>query len=322
MGIHPELIKLTVVVPQSFDRLRLDLVLSNLLPKYSRALIQLWIRSGAVTVDGKLLKQKEQVRAGQTINLVAEIKVVTHLAPQALPLDLIYEDNDLLIINKPTGLVTHPGAGNFAGTLLNALIYHYPELTKLPRGGIVHRLDKDTSGIMVISRNLSSYHTLVSSLQARKVRREYEAVVTGKLIAGGTITAPIGRHPLKRTQMAVRANGKLAVTHYRVVQQFNFYTKLRVILDTGRTHQIRVHLAHLGYPIVGDQTYGKVTNLSGRLALELRQKLANFKRQALHARFLSLVHPATGKLIEFEADPPEDFNELLKILISYDMIIA
>ncbi|HBS51394.1 MAG TPA: 23S rRNA pseudouridine(1911/1915/1917) synthase RluD [Coxiellaceae bacterium] len=265
-----------------------------------------------------MIRSKDKVHADQTVDIIATIANITQLEPQPIALNIVYEDQDIIILNKPAGIVTHPGAGNANNTLLNALLYHYPELAKLPRAGIIHRLDKDTSGIMVVARNLMVHNKLVVALQQRKIKREYEAIVNGEMIAGGTIKAAIGRHPTKRTHMAVKENGKAAVTHYRVIKRFTGYTHIQVTLETGRTHQIRVHMAHIGYPIVGDPTYSNVHKISEKLDPTLREKLRQFGRQALHARRLELQHPSTDKLMSWEVKPPKDFEELLKSLCLCD----
>ena len=309
-------IKLTKIIPQTLDQTRLDLALSTLLPEYSRARIQEWVKAGYVTVDGKIIRSKDKVYTNQIVDVKATIANITRLEPQPIALNIVYEDQDIIILNKPAGLVTHPGAGNANNTLLNALLYHYPELAKLPRAGIIHRLDKDTSGLMVVTRNLMAHNKLVDALQKREIKREYEAIVNGEMVAGGTVKASIGRHPTKRTHMAVKENGKAAITHYRVIKRFTGYTHIQVTLETGRTHQIRVHMAHIGYPIVGDPTYSNVHKISEKLEPNLRKKIQNFDRQALHARRLELQHPSTNKLMSWEVKPPKDFEELLKALSS------
>jgi len=305
---------LVKTIPAEFNQTRLDLALSKLLPEYSRAKIQNWIKTGFITVDNIVLRAKDKVRTDQVININANVTTETTDQPQAIALDVVYEDQDIIVINKPAGLVTHPGAGRADNTLLNALLYRYPELTNLPRAGIIHRLDKDTSGLLVIAHNLIAHTKLVADLQNRKIKREYAAIVNGVMTTGGTIEAPIGRHPFKRTHMAVKENGKSATTHYRIIKHFPAHTHLKVILETGRTHQIRVHLAHIGYPIVGDPTYGKGLKIPAQCSESLRQTLMNFKRQALHAERLGLAHPRTGQLIEWEVKPPKDMEKLLQTL--------
>jgi len=311
-------IEITKTIPQDLDQTRLDLALSKLLPEYSRARIQTWIKTGWVTIDGEVFRPKDKVRTDQTVKISATSENLNSSKPQPIALTAIYEDEDIIVINKPAGLVTHPGAGNIDGTLLNALLYHYPELAKLPRAGIIHRLDKDTSGLMVVTRNLLAHNKLTQDLQNREIKREYEAIVHGNMISGGTIEANIGRHPVKRTHMAVKETGKPAITHYRIIKHFLSYTHIRVMLETGRTHQIRVHLAHIGYPIVGDPIYNKITNISEKLNPILRERLKLFKRQALHSRHLELTHPRTNKLMSWQAPLPKDMTELLKALKKYN----
>ncbi len=303
-----------LTVPRTLHHQRLDRVLSNLLPEYSRAHIQRWIKGGYVKIEKLTPSQNHRVAAEQIIEIHAPTENQTTATAQAMDLDIIYEDRDIIILNKPMGLVTHPGAGNPNGTLLNALLYHYPELSLVPRAGIVHRLDKNTTGIMIVSRNLTSHYKLTSMLQERKIKREYLAIVHGKMIAGGTINTNLGRSGQRRTLMAVREHGKVAITHYRIIDRFALHTYLRVSLETGRTHQIRVHLAHLGFPIVGDRDYSNISKISYRVSTTLRQALENFNRQALHATKLELSHPTTGVLSSWEVDPPEDFRQLLLCL--------
>lgn len=294
---------LTAIISVNLDNKRLDQALAEIFPQYSRSRLQTWIKDGHVLVDGKILKPRDKVHSGQNIILTPIIEPQEQWKPQPIALNIIYEDEDIIIINKPAGLVVHPGAGVRDKTMLNALLHHAPELAKLPRAGIIHRLDKDTSGLLVIARNLEAHTKLVAELQARNIKREYEAVVVGVMTAGGTIDAPIGRHPKDRKRMAVVDSGKPAITHYRVIKRFTSHTHIKVMLETGRTHQIRVHMAYIHYPIVGDPVYG------GN-----RAKYKNFKRQALHAKYLALIHPKTGQKMEWDAPLPDDMQQLLKEL--------
>jgi 23S rRNA pseudouridine1911/1915/1917 synthase len=294
---------LKTIIPENLDNKRLDQALAKLFPEYSRSRLQAWIKARRVKVDGKILKSRDKVHTGQNIIVTPIIEPQKYWEAQAIALDIIYEDDDIIIINKPVGLVVHPGAGTRDRTMLNALLHHAPELAKLPRAGIIHRLDKDTSGLLVVARNLKSHTKLVAELQQRNIKREYEAIVVGVMAAGGTIDAPIGRHPKDRKRMAVVTSGKPAITHYRVIKRFKGYTHIKVTLETGRTHQIRVHMAYIHYPIVGDPVYG------GNKA-----RYKNFKRQALHAKSLGLIHPRTGENREWQAPLPNDMGMLLKEL--------
>lgn len=288
-----------ITIPEDYPEQRLDQALAQLLPQYSRAQCQLWIKAGAVEVNGKVItKTRHNVQADDDIILDAELSDKTYMEAEDIPLDIIYEDDDLIVINKPAGLVVHPGAGNYAGTLLNALLHHDQSLATIPRAGIVHRLDKDTSGLLVIARNLETHNSLIKMMQEREIKREYETIVHGDMVAGGSIDEPIGRHPTQRIKMAVTRGGREALTHYRILKKFPKHTYLRVILDTGRTHQIRVHMAHLRHPIVGDKTYGKKTQ-------------DTFPRQALHAARLSLTHPRSGEDMQWQAPLPQDMQALL-----------
>lgn len=279
---------------------RIDQALGEYLTDFSRNQHQAWLLSGEILLDGSMVKPKQKLKIGQLIEIKARISIQTEAKAQDLPLDIVYEDDSMLIINKPAGLVVHPGAGNSEYTLMNALLHHHPQANTLPRAGIVHRLDKDTTGLMVVSKTITSYHALVDAMQRRDIQREYEAIVDGHFISGGTVDAPIGRHPTQRTHMAVRetGKGKPAVTHYRILQQFTTHTHLRLILETGRTHQIRVHMAYLKHPIVGDPIYNRKPTLL-------------IKRQALHAKKLALNHPLTQERLSFETSLPHDMNDLL-----------
>jgi 23S rRNA pseudouridine1911/1915/1917 synthase len=304
----------TLTVPAEFSGQRLDQVLANLLPDYSRTRLKEWIDGGQVRVDGRQLKPKEKVLGGEQVSVQAEIADEVPMAPERIKLDVVHKDKDIFVLNKPAGLVVHPGAGNAAGTLQNALLHLDPKLNKLPRAGIVHRLDKETSGLMVVARTLAAHTALTRMIEAHEVERHYEAICAGVMTAGGTIEAPIDRHPTDRVKMTVRQSGREAITHYRVIHRYRAHTHVRVQLETGRTHQIRVHLAHIKYPIVGDRVYG------GRLAMpkgatpELVDALRSFPRQALHAAQLDLEHPVTGKPISCTAPLPKDMQALLAVL--------
>ena len=266
-------------------------------------------------MDGKICTTpREKVRGGESIEIDAIIEVKENWSAQPIQLDIVCEDNDLIIVNKPAGLVTHPGAGNHDNTLVNALLHYDPQLNTIPRAGLIHRLDKDTSGLLVIAKNLETHHALVQAMQQRDIKREYSAIVTGVMISGATIEAPIGRHPTHRTKMSVIPSGKPAITHYRIIKKYRAHTHLRVILETGRTHQIRVHLAHVNYPIVGDPTYGNKRALPGKISEHLRTTLRQFKRQALHAQKLELIHPKTQTTLQWEVPPPADMQNLLLAL--------
>ena len=306
-----EILHQGVVSPELSGK-RLDQVLARLFSDYSRSRLQGWIREGRVQVDGRLRKAKEKVWAGEQITLRALLEDRDGCEAEDIPLDLLYEDEHLLVVNKPAGLVVHPAAGNWSGTLQNALLHHDPELVKLPRAGIVHRLDKDTTGLMVVARSLPAHKRLVEALQAREIKREYMAVVNGLPTAGGTVDAPIGRHPVNRVRMAVVAGGKPARTHFRISERFRAHTLLDVRLESGRTHQIRVHMAYVRHPLVGDPVYGGRLKLPPAASEELRSLLRGFGRQALHARRLSLVHPLSGEGMSWVSPVPEDLAALLE----------
>ncbi len=303
-------------IPKHLDNKRLDQAVAELFPEYSRARLQAWIKAGQITVDGKTLRPRDKVHTGQHVEINPIIEPVETWQPQPITLDIIYEDKDIIVINKPAGLVVHPAAGRPRSTMLNALLHYASELANLPRAGIIHRLDKDTSGLLVVAKNLKAHTKLVAELQERKITREYEAIVNGVMTAGGTVNAPIGRHPRDRKRMAVitSGKGKPAITHYRVIKRFRAHTHIKVILETGRTHQIRVHMAYIHYPIVGDQIYGGKQKLPKGINEELKQYLQNFKRQALHAKRLGLIHPTTGKQIDWQTPLPHDMQQLLKLL--------
>lgn len=293
---------------------RLDQVLAVLLPDYSRSRLQAWIREGRVVVDGAVMAASGRLRGGEQISVELPRQTVqAHPTAEAIALDIVHEDADLLVVNKPAGLVVHPGAGNPAGTLMNALLHHDPGLADVPRAGIVHRLDKDTTGLLLVARTLLAHKRLVELLAEREVHREYLALVQGQIIAGGTVDAPIGRHRTDRTRMAVSEGGREAVTHYRVAQRFTHHTLLRVMLETGRTHQIRVHLASIGHAVVGDATYARL-RLPPGASVECREAIAAFRRQALHAAHLELPHPVSDAPLAFDAPLPADMAALLAVL--------
>ncbi|SIT66698.1 ribosomal large subunit pseudouridine synthase D [Ectothiorhodosinus mongolicus] len=308
-------IQLQTLIPEDFSGQRLDSVLAQLFSDYSRSRLQQWIQAGEVLLDGRTPRVRDKVLGGEQVLIdAAQDVAVSEDVAQPLPLDLIYEDEHLLVIHKPAGLVVHPAVGHPQGTLVNALLHYAPELASLPRAGIVHRLDKETSGLLVVARTLRAHTDLVRQLQARSVSREYLALVQGEMISGGTVDEPIGRHPVDRKRMAVVANGREAITHYRVEQRYSGFTLLRVKLETGRTHQIRVHMAHIRYPIVGDPTYGGRLRLPAGLSEAAITQLQQLRRQALHAARLGLVHPETGEALVCEAPLPDDFAQLLPCL--------
>ncbi len=307
-------IRHSLTIPFDFAGQRLDQVLANLLSDYSRTRIKDWIDAGHVRVDGAQVRPKDKVLGGERVEIEAELPVEDRVEAQAIDLDVVHEDEHVLVINKPPGLVVHPGAGNAAGTLQNALLYFDPSLAQVPRAGIVHRLDKDTSGLMVVARTVDAHTALVRAIEAREVGREYEAVCVGVMTGGGTVDAPIGRHPVDRVRMTIREDGREAVTHYRVVHRFRGHTHVRLKLETGRTHQIRVHMAHINYPLVGDRVYGGRLSLPKGASQELIETLRGFKRQALHAARLAFEHPRTGKPVECTASVPGDMQRLLDVL--------
>ena len=309
-----EQITLEAVVPSDLGGKRLDQIASKLFSDYSRSSLQEWIRTGALTVDGTTLRPKDRLYGGEQLSLNAEIEDDGRWEPEDIPLDIVYEDEHIIVINKPRDLVVHPAAGNWSGTLLNGLLHHYPDIASVPRAGIVHRLDKDTTGLMVVAKTLQAQTDLVEQLQDRTVSREYEAIVFGVMSAGGEVNEPIGRHTTNRIKMAVVTTGKPSVTHYRVLERYRGHTHVRVQLETGRTHQIRVHMSHMRYPLVGDTLYAGPPRFPRGATPELVTALKDFDRQALHARRLGLIHPATGEYMEWESDLPEDFQTLLDVL--------
>ena len=308
-------IELEAQVDESQFGKRLDQVIAELFPDYSRSRLKEWLLAEKVTVDGEIItKARTKVAGGEQITVQAELEVEVHHQGEDIPLNIVYEDDDIMVINKPADLVVHPGAGNQSGTILNALLHHFPEIETVPRAGIVHRLDKDTTGLMVVAKTVPAQTQLVADLQERYITREYEAVCLGRLTAGGTIDKPIGRHPTKRTCMAVNQFGRESVTHYRVIEKFREHTHIRLRLETGRTHQIRVHMSHIRHPLVGDYQYGGRVKTPKGASEEFLGTLRGFKRQALHAAMLRFHHPITGEEMTFEAPLPDDFVGLLKIM--------
>jgi 23S rRNA pseudouridine1911/1915/1917 synthase len=306
-------VDLHAVVPDEYAFERLDRVASELFPEYSRSRLQNWIKSGELTVDGVVRKPRAKVLAGENLEVHAEEQGISY-EPEDLPLQVEFEDEHIIVINKPAGLVMHPGAGNPAGTMLNGLLAHCSQLQSIPRAGIVHRLDKDTTGLLVVAKTLTSQHHLVQQLQQRTVSRIYDAVVCGRVMRQGQVDAPIGRHPRQRTRMSIQSSGKEAITHYSAVRIFEHHTHLRLKLETGRTHQIRVHMQELGYPLVGDSVYGGRFRRNLDLSESLIELVKHFGRQALHARTLELIHPHSHRSMRFTSALPDDMANLLLAL--------
>ncbi|WP_027966175.1 23S rRNA pseudouridine(1911/1915/1917) synthase RluD [Halomonas halocynthiae] len=301
-------------IPEHMAGWRLDQAAAELFTDYSRERLKAWIKDAALTLDGRAAKPKDKVYGGEILALSVTLTDDTRFEPEDIALSVVYEDDDVLVIDKPPGLVVHPGAGNPDGTLLNGLLHYCPSLAMVPRAGIVHRLDKDTSGLMVVAKTLTAQTSLVEQLQAHSVSRIYDAVVAGVMTSGGTVDAPIGRHPRDRKRQAVNASGKSAVTHYRVVERFRAHTHVRCRLETGRTHQIRVHMSHLNYPLIGDATYGGRPKLPRGAGEPLKEVLREFPRQALHARQLAFTHPASGEAVKVRSPLPDEMLMLLDFL--------
>jgi len=301
-------------IPDDLAGLRLDQALARMFPEYSRSRLKDWLLAGAIVVEGGPKRPRDAVSGGEAVTLEPLAEQSVRAEPEPIALDIVHEDDDLLVVNKPAGLVVHPGAGNPAGTLMNGLLHHVFSLEEVPRAGIIHRLDKDTSGLLLVAKSLTVHTALVRLLAEREISRHYLAICNGVLTGGGTIREPISRHPVDRKRMSVQQNGKPAVTHYTVKERFAAFTYVDVKLETGRTHQIRVHFAHRRHALVGDQVYG------GRLALpkgasdELVQILRHFKRQALHATRLAFEHPSSGEQIDLTVSPPKDFQALVEVM--------
>ncbi|HRD70110.1 MAG TPA: 23S rRNA pseudouridine(1911/1915/1917) synthase RluD [Legionella sp.] len=313
-----EHIQKQLTVPREYHSQRIDAVLAQLLPEYSRSQISTWIKTGAIKMNNKICKPKDKTLGGDVIDLIVDYSEsdpdFNQCEPENIPLDIIYEDDHVLVLNKPAGLVVHPGAGNREHTLVNALLYHAPDLHHLPRAGIIHRLDKDTTGLLIVAKTLTAHTSLIRQMQAREIQRHYITLVQGHVISGGTIDTGFGRHPRNRLKMTVTGQGRQAITHYTVNKQYQDFTLLDVRLMTGRTHQIRVHMAHINHPVAGDQLYSGRMRFPINASDTLRTVLQQFKRQALHASSLSFHHPVTHKEVTCEAPMPEDFKLLLTTL--------
>lgn len=307
-------VNLQAEVPMELAGKRLDQIAAQLFPDYSRARLQDWIRSASLLVNGQARRPRDRLNPGDMISVAAELEKIEQYSAESLPLDVVFEDEHVLVLNKAAGTVVHPAAGNRSGTLLNGLLHHCPQLEELPRAGIVHRLDKETTGLLVVAKTLPAHTHLVQLLQNRDISREYEAVVKGVLTGGGSVDADLGRHPVNRKKRAVLNNGKQAITHYRVLDRFRAHTHLRVKLETGRTHQIRVHMAHINHPLVGDPLYGGRLQIPRGCDRKLADYLRGFRRQALHARRLAFSHPHSGEEMAWEAPLPQDMTQLLEYL--------
>ena len=304
----------TRAIPDELAGLRLDQALARMFPEYSRSRLKEWLLSGAITVDGGARRPRDAVVGGERIDMQVQAETLVRDKPEPIALDIVFEDEQLLVINKPVGLVVHPGAGNPSGTLMNGLLHHAPELEEVPRAGIIHRIDKDTSGLLLVAKTLQAHTALVRRLADRDISRQYLAVCTGVLTGGGTINEPLARHPVDRKRMSVQRNGKSAITHYTVIERYRAFTYVDVKLDTGRTHQIRVHFAHRRHALVGDPVYGGRLALPSGASAALIEVLRRFKRQALHATRLSFAHPGHAEVVEFSVPPPADFQRLLDVL--------
>jgi len=299
------------VIPLELSDMRIDHVMTELMPDYSRSKLQQWIKQGKILINGKQLKPKEKIKVNDLIEVKAELESQGDWLPEEIDIDVVYQDEDIIIINKPANMVVHPAVGNYSGTLVNALLFHFPGIEAVPRAGIVHRLDKDTTGLMVVAKTLTAHAHIVEQLQSREMGREYETVVAGVMTSGGTINEPIARSTKNRKKMAVTPFGKKAITHYRIMERFAAHTHIRVKLETGRTHQIRVHMSHIKRPIIGDSTYGGRFKLPPGVSNELKEQLQVFGRQALHAKKITLIHPRTHEEMSWESDLPDDIQNLI-----------
>ncbi|WP_168389717.1 23S rRNA pseudouridine(1911/1915/1917) synthase RluD [Acinetobacter indicus] len=301
---------------ESYLGQRIDQVAALIWSDFSREKLKQWLKDGHLLVNGNTVKPKYKCEGNELLSLNVELEAQTNSQPENIPLDIVYEDDDILVINKPVGMVVHPGAGNITGTLVNALLFHYPKSAELSRAGLVHRIDKDTSGLLVVAKNLEAQFDLSKQLASKSVYRIYDVVVYGNIIAGGTIDEPIKRHPVDRVKMTVLPGGKDAVTHYNVKERFQHFTRVQARLETGRTHQIRVHFSYIGHGLIGDPVYMPRVRVPAGASELLNETLRGFKRQALHAAKLGLVHPRTKQDMMFEAPWPEDFSQLVDVLRS------
>jgi len=311
---------LNIIIPDRLIGQRIDAAIAKMLPDYSRSKITAWVKSGSALINDKTFKPKEKVLGGEIVALTIKQEKTNDWQAEDIPLDIVFEDDDIIVVNKPVGLVTHPGAGNWTGTLANALLHFDSNLANLDRAGIVHRLDKNTSGLMVVARSELAQKNLVEQLQTHSVSREYSAIVYGHMISGGTVDEPIGRDPKNRIKQAVVEDGKDAVTHYRVIDRFAHHTHVKAILETGRTHQIRVHMSYIDHPLIADPMYGGKIRFPKKADEQLKDALKGFKRQALHAKKLTLTHPISGEEMSWKAPLPQDLQDLLKVLQEFDPI--
>jgi 23S rRNA pseudouridine1911/1915/1917 synthase len=309
---------INIIIPKRMKGERLDSILAKMMPDLSRSKITTSIKSGGALINGKTFKPKEKSNGLEIVTFNLNRKENNDWLPEKIPLRIVFEDEDIMVLDKQAGLVTHPGPGNWTGTLANALLYYDSNLSKVDRAGIVHRLDKNTSGLMVIAKNFKSQNYLVEQLQSHSISREYSAIVYGYMISGGSISEPIGRDPKDRVKQAIVAKGKDATTHFRVIDRFKSHTHVKAILETGRTHQIRVHLSHIGHPLIGDPMYGGRVRFPKKASVYLKESLINFKRQALHSKSLTLTHPVTGETMSWKSKLPDDMTKLLKILTEFD----
>ena len=299
---------------ESYLGQRIDQVAAIVWNEFSREKLKQWMKDGHLLVNGNIVKPKYKCEGTETLTLEVELEVQTAAQPENIPLNIVYEDDDLMVINKPVGMVVHPGAGNPNGTLVNALLYHFPKAAELNRAGLVHRIDKDTSGLLVVAKNLEAQFALSKQLAKKSVYRIYDLICYGNIIAGGTIDEPIKRHPVDRVKMAILPGGRDAVTHYNVKERFQHFTRVQAQLETGRTHQIRIHFTYIGFPLLGDPVYVQRVKIPAGASEKLIETLRGFKRQALHASKLGLIHPRTKEEMMFEAPWPEDFTNLVEVL--------